>query len=53
MSKGDAEHAGKHVHGVVPPKEPPAPQTVEQRLAKVEADVAELKAKAGESEVAE
>ena len=35
--KGSSAHAAAHVHGVVPRKEPPAPQTVEQRVAKLEA----------------
>jgi hypothetical protein len=35
--KGSSEHAAQHVHGVVPRSEPPAPQTVEQRVAKLEA----------------
>jgi hypothetical protein len=44
MSKGDAEHVAQHQHGVVPRKEPPAPQTLEQRVAKLEREVEELKA---------
>lgn len=42
MSKGDAEHAAQHVHGVVPRQEPATPQTVEQRVAKLETRVAKL-----------
>ena len=42
--KGSSAHAAQHVHGVVPRKEPPAPQTVEQRVAKLEARVAALEA---------
>ena len=42
MSKGDAEHAAQHQHGVVARPEPAAPQTVEQRVAKLEKQVAEL-----------
>lgn len=37
MSKGDAEHAAQHQHGVQARREPAAPQTVEQRVAKLEA----------------
>ena len=40
--KGSSEHAAQHQHGVVPRQEPPAPQTVEQRVAKLERQVAEL-----------
>ncbi len=36
MSKGDAEHAAQHVHGVVPRQEPPVPQTIEQRVSSIE-----------------
>ena len=36
MSKGDAEHAAKHPHGVQARPEPPAPLTVEQRVASLE-----------------
>lgn len=39
MSKGDAEHAAQHQHGVQSRKEPPTPLTVEQRVAKLEARV--------------
>lgn len=42
MSKGDAGHAAQHQHGVQERKEPPAPLTVEQRLAAVEARIAKL-----------
>ncbi len=44
MSKGDSEHVAQHVHGVVPRPEPAAPQTIEQRVAKLEATVAKLEA---------
>lgn len=40
--KGSSAHASQHVHGVVPPKEPAAPQTVEQRVATLERQVAAL-----------
>jgi hypothetical protein len=40
--KGSSEHAAQHHHGVVPRTEPLAPQTVEQRVAKLEKQVAEL-----------
>lgn len=46
MSKGDAEHAAQHQHGVQLRKEPPAPLTLEQRVAKLEARVADLEANA-------
>lgn len=39
MSKGDAEHAAQHQHGVRYGGEPLAPQTVEQRVAKLEQGV--------------
>lgn len=42
MSKGDAEHVAQHQHGVQSRKEPPAPLTVEQRVAKLEARVEAL-----------
>ena len=42
--KGSSEHASKHAHGVQHRVEPAAPQTVEQRVAKLEARVAELEA---------
>jgi len=42
MSKGDAEHASQHAHGVQHRVEPAAPQTVEQRLAKLEEIIAAL-----------
>jgi hypothetical protein len=40
--KGSSDHAAQHQHGVVPRQEPPTPQTVEQRVAKLERQVAEL-----------
>jgi len=40
--KGSSEHAAQHQHGVVPRTEPQAPQTVEQRVSKLERQVAEL-----------
>ena len=42
MSKGDAEHAAQHQHGIQARPEPPSPQTVEQCVAKLEKQVAEL-----------
>jgi len=42
MSKGDTEHAAQHQHGVQTRPEPAAPQTVEQRVAKLEVAVAKL-----------
>lgn len=42
MSKGDAEHAAQHQHGVQVRTEPAAPQTIEQRVAKLEQRVAAL-----------
>jgi len=45
MSKGDAAHAAEHAHGIQHRAEPPAPQTVEQRVAALERRVAELEAK--------
>lgn len=42
MSKGDSAHAAQHQHGVVPRPEPAAPQTLEQRVEKLEERVAEL-----------
>lgn len=46
--KGSAEHAAQHQHGVQARPEPPAPQTIEQRVAKLETRVAELEAKLAE-----
>ena len=45
MSKGDAEHAAQHQHGVVGGQKQVAPQTIEQRVAKLEALVAKLEEK--------
>jgi hypothetical protein len=42
MSKGDAEHTAGFKHGVQHRVDPPAPQTVEQRLAKLEQIVVEI-----------
>lgn len=44
MSKGDAGHAAQHQHGVQLRKEPPAPLTVEQRVASLERRVEKLEA---------
>ena len=43
MTKGDAEHAAQHQHGVVGEQKQVAPQTIEQRVAKLEVEVAALK----------
>lgn len=40
MSKGDAEHAAQHQHGVQERKEPPAPLTLEQRVGELESGFA-------------
>lgn len=53
MSKGDAEHAAQHQHGVQARREPAAPQTVEQRVAKLEQRVAELESEKTAAEPAE
>lgn len=45
MSKGDSAHAAQHQHGVVPRPEPAAPQTLEQRVEKLEADAKKEAAK--------
>ena len=42
MSKGDSEHAAQHQHGVQTRQEPTAPQTVEQRVAKLERQIEQL-----------
>jgi hypothetical protein len=42
--KGSSEHAAQHAHGVQHRVEPPAPQTIEQRVAALEAKVAKLEA---------
>jgi hypothetical protein len=44
MSKGDSEHAAQHQHGIQVRPEPPAPQTVEQRVAALELRIAKLEA---------
>jgi len=43
MSKGDAEHAGKAPQGIQARPEPPVPQTIEQRVTKLE-EAARLRA---------
>ena len=48
MSKGDAEAVAKQPHGIQFKPDPPAPQTVEQRLTILEAKVAALEAKKAE-----
>lgn len=48
--KGSAAHAAQHIHGVVPRPAPPAPQTVEQRLEKLEEEVAKLQTPAAPQE---
>jgi hypothetical protein len=40
--KGSSQHAAQHAHGVQHRVEPAAPQTVEQRVAKLERQVAAL-----------
>lgn len=42
MSRGDAEHVAKQQNGVQHKPDPPAPQTVEQRVSALEARVAKL-----------
>ena len=42
--KGTSEHAAEHQHGIQHRAEPPAPQTIEQRVAKLEARVEALEA---------
>lgn len=50
-SKGSSAHAAQHQHGVVPRQAPPNPQTVEQRVARLESRVDALEtAKAVERE---
>jgi hypothetical protein len=42
MSRGDQEHVAKQTHGIQFKEDPPAPQTVEQRLSKLEAEMKAL-----------
>jgi len=51
--KGSSEHAAQHQHGVQVRPEPPAPQTVEQRVASLERKIADHEERVAKLEAAE